>query len=113
MGGVVVAERSRGYAFAPSQFGATEEPAKEAGVKRIEDFFEVVEVALRPGESLAAARVANELGLTSDCGARGEALEAQVVRGVDGLSVQLGQQDVGDRTNDTLGAPSIRSERLT
>lgn len=59
-------------------------------------------MARRTGVALAAARVADELGLPRHGRAGCESLEAYIVRCVDGLFVELGEQDVGDRAKDTF-----------
>ena len=56
----------------------------------------------RAGVALAAASVADEFCLACDGGAGGESLEADIVRGIDGLLVQLGQEDMCDGANDAL-----------
>ena len=48
--------------------------------------------------------MADELGLTSDGGRGGESLITQVLGGVDGFFVELGQEDVGDGANHILGS---------
>jgi len=103
VGGVVVAEGALGHAFAPGKFGAAEQSAEEAGVKGVEDFFEIVEVAVRAGVALAASGVPDEFCLAGDSGAGGEALEARVMRRVDGLAVELGEQDMGYGARDANG----------
>ena len=71
-------------------------------------------MALRAEVALAAARVADELGLTSDGGAGGEALVTYVVRGVDGLFDRAWREECARWRGGRLsGAPSSRSERLT
>lgn len=102
--GVVVAKGAASHAFAPSEFGTAEHSMKKADVERIEDFFEVIEVALWAGVALATAGVADEFSLARDGGAGGEPLEADVVRGIDWLLVELGEEDVCDGVNDALGS---------
>jgi len=82
--------------LAPGELGAAEEATEEPRVERVEDFIQVVIAALGTGEALAAASVADKLGLADHGGAGGETLVTQVMRGVDGLFIELGEQDVGD-----------------
>src|ERR1039458_8770084 len=102
VGGVVVAESPLGHVLAPSELGTAEKAGEEAEVERVEDFFEVIEAALGAGEALVAAGAADQLGLAGDGGRGGEALVTQVVGGVDGLFVELCQQNVGDGAGDRL-----------
>jgi len=57
-----------GKLLTPGELWASEETSKEARVERVEDFFQVVEAALGAEEALAAAGVADDLGLAGDCG---------------------------------------------
>ncbi len=75
-------------------------PPKNRRVQRIEDFLEIVVAALGTEEALVAARAANQFRLAGYGGAGGKALVAQVLRRVDGLFVELGQQNVGDGAED-------------
>lgn len=61
-------------------------------------------MALWTGVALAAARVADEFGLARDGCAGGKSLEADIVRRVDRLFVELGQKNVRDSADDTLGS---------
>ncbi len=101
--GVVVAQGSLGHGFAPCELGATHEAVEEAGVERVEDFFEVVVAAMGAEIALGAAAAADELGLLHDGGGGGEALVAVVLRGVNGLFVELGDEDVRDGAEDGFG----------
>src|SRR5208282_4538153 len=102
MSGVVMAERALGVVFAPGELRPAEQPAEKARVERIEDLFEMKVAAFRTEVALAAARRADELCLASDGGRGSEALVAQVVRGVDGLAVELSQKDVRDGAENGL-----------
>src|SRR5664279_3998967 len=94
VGCVVVTQRPLGHVFAPCQLGAAQHSAEEAEVQGIEDFIEVIKVAFGPAEALAAASSANEFGLPGDGRAGGKSFVAMVMRRVDGLLVELRQQDV-------------------
>src|SRR5208337_345631 len=63
---------------------------------------EVVVVALWAEKALGAAGVADQFRLATDGSRRGEALVAYVVGGVDGLLIELGQQNVGDGPQNRL-----------
>src|SRR6185437_16597008 len=82
--------------------GTAEKSAEKAGVESIEHFFQVVEMTLRAGVALAAASMANEFCLTADGGAGGKSLETQVLRRLDGLAVEFGEQNVRNRTYNAL-----------
>src|ERR1022692_2527135 len=96
VGSIVMAERPLGHLLAPCELGPAEEPTKETEVKRVEYFFQLVEAAVRTGEALAAAGTTDQLGLAGDGGAGCEPLVAQVLHGVDGFLVELGNQDMSD-----------------
>ena len=66
----------------------------------VENFFKVVVVALWTKVSFGAARAADQFGLARDRCAGGEPLVARVLRGVNGLAIKLGEQDVADGTDD-------------
>jgi hypothetical protein len=68
VGGVVVAEHALGVVLAPGELGRPSSPPKKREVQRVEDLFEIVEAAFGAGEALAAAGVADELGLARDGG---------------------------------------------
>ena len=91
VGGVVVAEHATGVVGAPGKGGAAEETVEETAVEGLEDFVEVVVVADGGENALAAAGLADVLGLTGD-GFRGDV--AAVAVGVcrsDWLFVEFGQ----------------------
>ena len=76
---------------------------EESGVERLEDLVEIVVVAVGCGDALAAAGLADVLGLFGDgFGADVAAVAVGVVRG-DGLLVELGEKDVRDGAVDGLG----------
>ena len=96
VGGIVVAEHALRYVGGPGQRGAAQEAMKKTRVEGFEDFVEVELVSLRRGEALAAAGLADALGLLGDdFGLRVAAVPIVVVP-LDGLAVELGQQDVSD-----------------
>ena len=77
---------------------------EEAGVEGLEDLVEVVVVAEWCEDALAAAGLANVLGLTRD-GLGGDVAAIPVgVRGGNGFFVELGEQNVGDGAVDSLGS---------
>jgi hypothetical protein len=76
---------------------------EEACVEGLEDLIEIIVVTNRGGEALTAAGLAYMLGLAGD-GLRGDmAAIAVSVGGSDGLFVELGEEDVGDRVMDVVG----------
>jgi hypothetical protein len=100
--GVVMAEGTLGVVLAPGEVGPAEQASEKALVQMVEDFFEMEEAAFGAGDALGAAGVADELGLACYSGRGGEALVAKAVGSVDGLFVELGEQDVGDGVKDGL-----------
>jgi len=103
VGRIVMAERALGVVLAPGELGTAEQAAKEAQVERVEDFVQVVEAAFGAEVALGAAGVADDLGLPSNGGRGCETLVAHALCGLDGLFIELGQQDVGDGADHRLG----------
>ena len=103
VGGVVVAEHAAGVVGAPGEGGTAEEAVEEAGVEGLEDLVEIVVVAHGGEDALAAAGLADVLGLAGD-GLGGDVAAVAVgVGGGDGFLVELGEKDVGDGVVDGLG----------
>ena len=76
---------------------------EETGVQGFEDLVEIVVVADGGGETLAAAGLANVLGLAGD-GFGGDVAAITVgVDAGDGFLVELGEEDVGDGVVDGVG----------
>jgi hypothetical protein len=103
VGGVVVAEHAAGGVGGPGEGGAAEEAVEEASVEGLEDLVEVVVMALGGGDTLAAANLADVLGLAGDGLGTDMAAVAVGVDGGDGLLVELGEEDVGDGVVDGVG----------
>lgn len=76
---------------------------EEAGVEGLEDFIEIVVMAHGSEDALAAAGLADVLGLAGDGFGGDVAAVAVGVGGGDGLLVELGEQDVGDGVVDGVG----------
>ena len=102
VGGIVVAERSFGYALAPGEVGPAQQSVEEAEVERLKDLVEVVVVPFGTGVEFAAAGGADALDLLGHVGRGGKALVAGIVGGVDGFAIDLGHQNVQDGTDDRL-----------
>ncbi len=103
VGGVVVTEHAAGVVGAPGKGGAAEESVEEACVEGLEDLVEIVVMAGGSGETLAAASLADVLGLAGD-GLGGDVAAVAVgVCGGDGFLVELGEEDVGDGVMDGVG----------
>jgi hypothetical protein len=103
VGGVVVAEHAAGVVGAPGERGAAEEAVEVTGVEGLEDFVEIVVVADGCGEAFAAAGLADVLGLFGDGFGGDVAAVAVGVSAGYGLSIELGEEDVGDGVMDGLG----------
>ena len=101
--GVVVAEHAARGVGGPGEGGTAEESVEEAGVEGLEDFVQIVVVALGGGDAFAAAGLADVLGLPGDGFGADVAAVAVGVDGGDGLLVELGEEDVGDGVVDGLG----------
>jgi hypothetical protein len=88
---------------APGEGGAAKEAVEETGVEGLEDFVEIVMVAGCGGEALAAAGLADVLGLFGDGFGGDVAAVAVGVGAGDGLFVELGEEDVGDGVVNGFG----------
>ncbi len=87
----------------PGEGWAAEESVEETRVEGLEDFVEVVVVAFGGGNALAAAGLADVLGLLGDGLGGDMAAVAVGVAACDRLLVELGEQDVGDGVMDGAG----------
>jgi hypothetical protein len=76
---------------------------EEAGVEGLEDFVEVVVMALGRRDAFATAGLTDVLGLFGDGFGADVAAVAVGVDGGDGLLVELGEEDVGDGVVDGFG----------
>jgi hypothetical protein len=103
VGGIVVAQRSAGMMGAPGQRWSAQQTVEETRVNRLEDFVEIVMMAGGGGKALAAAGLANLLGLFGyGLGRDVSAIPVRVVAG-DRLLVELGEKDMRDGVMDRLG----------
>ena len=100
MGGVVVAEGTLGVVLAPGKVGPPEQAAEETQVETVENFLEMKEAAFRAGDALGAASVPDEFGLARHSCRGRKAFVADVMGGVDGFLVKLGEEDVRDGVED-------------
>jgi hypothetical protein len=100
--GVIVAEEAAGGVLAPSEKRTPEESVEEAGVEGVEDLFEVVVNALRSGDALASAGLADTLGVAEHGFAGGVTPVSSSVIRIDGLAIEFGDEDVGDGSEDRL-----------
>jgi cytolysin (calcineurin-like family phosphatase) len=103
VGGIVVAEAAAGVGVAPGELGATEESVKKAAVEVVEDFLEMVVVAASGADQLAAAHLADETRFSGKIVAGNIAAIASAMSALDGLAIELGEQDVGDRVQHGIG----------
>jgi hypothetical protein len=76
---------------------------EETGVQGVEDLVEIIVMTHGRGEALAAAGLADVLGLAGDSFGGDVAAITVGVGGGDGLLVQLGEEDVGDGVVDGVG----------
>ena len=96
VGGVVVAQHAASVVGAPGESWTAKEAVEEAGVDGLEDLVEIVVVAYRGEDALAAAGLADVLGLTRDSLGGDVAAIAVCVGGSDRFFVELGEKNVGD-----------------
>src|ERR1700733_5019342 len=102
MRGVVVAQQTLRMMLAPCKLRAAKQSMEESLVQHIEDLFEVVITPLGTAVALGPARMADLLRLARHGFAILKTLVAMVVRAVDGLFVNLGDQDMRDGMEDRL-----------
>lgn len=102
--GVVMAEAAAGVVLAPGELRASQESVEEAAVQVVEDFFQVVVVALGGADVLASAHLADEAGFGGNVVAGEIAPITGAVRAIDRLAIKLGQQDMGDRMQYGFGS---------
>ena len=101
--GVVVAEAAAGMVLAPGELGASHESVEEAAVDVVEDFFQMVVMAAGGVDVLASAHLADEPGFGGNVVAGDIAAITGAVDAIDRLSIELGEQDVGDRLQHGFG----------
>src|SRR5271168_125545 len=94
VGRVVMAEHAPGMMLTPRKLRTAEQPVKKTRVERVEYLFEVVIAPLRAGVALGPASTANLLRAACDGFAVLESFIAMIVRAVDGLLVNLGDEDM-------------------
>src|SRR6266478_5365899 len=101
---VVVAETAAGMVPAPGKLRAPHESVEEAAVEVVEDFFQMVVMAAGGVDMLASAHLANEPRFCGNVVAGDIAAITGAVRAIDRLTIELGQQDVGDRMQHGFGS---------
>src|SRR6266849_1062217 len=94
VGGVVVAETVAGMGSAPGELRASHQAVKESAVQVFEDFIEMIVMSGSGVDLLSSAHLADEAGLRSDVMAGDVAAIACALGTVDGLAIELGQQDM-------------------
>ena len=103
VGGVVVAQHAAGVVGAPGEGGAAEEAVEETDVEGVEDLVEIVVMADVREDALAATGLADVLGLFGDgFGGDVAAIAVSVGRRYR-FFVELGEQDVCDGVEHTVG----------
>src|ERR1700678_3065848 len=102
MGSIVVAQQPLGMMLTPGKLRTPQQSIKEALIEHIEDFFEVVITAFGSAITFGSAGMANLLRLPRNSFAVLETLVAMVVRAVDGLLIDLGDEDVRNGVNHGL-----------
>src|SRR6185503_19521509 len=101
--GIIMPEQAARGMLAPGELRAAHESVEEALIERLENLVQIVMKPLRGGNSLAASHLANALALANDGFAGGEAAVAVGVGGINGLAIELGEQDMRDGAEDRLG----------
>src|SRR3981081_1986771 len=95
--GIIVAEAPAGVVSAPGELGTSHESVEEAAVEVVEDFFQMVVMAAGGADMLASADLADEARFGGNVVAGDIAAITGAVGAIDGLTIKLGEQDVGDR----------------
>jgi hypothetical protein len=104
VGRVIVAEAAAGVVTAPGKLGASHESVEEAAVEVVENFFQMIVVASGGADVLASAHLADEARLGSNVMASDIAAITGAVGAIDRLTIELGEQDVGDRMQYGFGS---------
>lgn len=95
VGGVVVAEAVAGVFSAPGELRASHQAVEEAAVEVVKDFFQMVVAAASRVDMFASAHLADEARFRADFVARDIAAVTSALSAVNGLAVQLSQENVG------------------
>src|SRR5258708_6989958 len=104
VGGIVVAKAAAGMVPAPGELRPSHESVEEAAVEVVEDFFQMVVVATGGADVLASAHLADEPRFGGNVVAGDIAAITGAVRAIDRLTIELGEQDVGDRAQHRFGS---------
>src|SRR5882757_3506055 len=91
-----------GKILTPGQPRPAQQAMEVTHVQVFEDRVEIVNVALRKTHSLATARLPDHLRLSREVPAADVAPVARTVPSLDPRPVNLGQQDVGQRSQNAL-----------
>ncbi len=100
---VVVAEAATGVVLAPGKLRTPHQPVEKAAVEIVKNFFQVI--VMSPGGSnvLASAHLADEACFGGNVLACDIAAIAGALDTIDGLAIELGEEDVGDRKEHRIG----------
>ena len=104
VGGVVVAKAAAGVVPAPGELRAAHESVEEAAIEVVENFFQMIVMAASRADVLASAHLADEARLGSNVMASNIAAITGAVGTIDRLTIELGEQDVGDRMQHGFGS---------
>jgi len=94
VGGIVMTEPVAGVVAAPGELRAAHQAVEESAVQVLEDFVQMIVVAGGGVDLLSSAHLADEAGLRSDVMAGDVAAIAGALGTVNGLAIELGQQDM-------------------
>ena len=103
VGGIVVAEAVTGVFAAPGELRAAHQSVKEAAVEIVENFLEMVMMTAGGVNMLASTHLAHKAGFGGEVVAGDITAVAGAMRAVDRLTVEFGQQNVGDGMKHGFG----------
>src|SRR5262249_51714684 len=92
-----------GIVSAPGHLWPGHQAVKEAVVQVIKDFFQVIVLALSSLDPLASSHLADKVGFGGHGAASGELAVASRLCRIDGLAIELGDEDVKDSVQHWLG----------
>src|SRR5579864_9168570 len=101
--GIVMAERITSMVSAPRHLRASQQSVKESPVQVIKDCFEIVNVTFGGTDELSSAHLAHKVTLVCHLVAGDIATVTRVMQPLDGLAIDLGQQNVRDGFQHRLG----------
>jgi hypothetical protein len=103
MRGIIVAQTSQGLVTAPGHLWSSHKAVEEAKIQVVKNLVEIIVLAVRTLNALASAQLTNELRLLRHGMTAGVLAITRGVGSVNGLAMQLGNEDMEDGIQHWLG----------